>query len=297
MPRRPRPAPREKPSKEKFAANVASSSKVKLPLPKAAPERKLKALDSEPESDDEDGESSSDSDEEDSEEGDSDDGPLGGDTDEDGEESDVDVDAPRVSQWVDDEDLEELDAPPGDTSHGKVEDIVSVVLVSSKSGWFIMCFACNRKRCRTVRQLISSAGNYPLSRPTIDLASLPLGALRRAQRALARAQAEENPSDSEDDSSESGSEPEQVSAKGKESNPNAHKPEWSNKPRTDIAKRGNKNAWVCCFRFITFCITFFFSPIEVTSKKPVTRRRQIVEVPKMVRLLGVDLEVCAHIGV
>ena len=41
---------------------------------------------------------------------------------------------------------------------------------------------------------------------------------------------------------------------------------------------------------------FFFSPIEVTSKKPVTRRRQIVEVPKMVCLLGAALEVCVHIG-
>ena len=77
------------------------------------------------------------------------------------------------------------------------------------------------------------------------MASLPLGALRRAQRALARAQAEENPSDSEEDEksdSESGSEPEEVPAKGKESKPNAHKPDWSNKPRTDIAKRANKNA-------------------------------------------------------
>lgn len=84
---------------------------------------------------------------------------------------------------------------------------------------------------------------HPLSQPTTDLASLPLGALRCAQRALARAQAEENPSDSEEDeSSGSGSEPEEVTAKGKESKPNAHKPEWSNKPRTDIAKRENKNA-------------------------------------------------------
>lgn len=79
-------------------------------------------------------------------------------------------------------------------------------------------------------------------RPPLDLASLPLGTLRRAQRALARAQAEKNPSDSTDEGSESESEPEAVSAKGKESKPNAHKPEWSNKPRTDIAKRPNKNA-------------------------------------------------------
>lgn len=86
-------------------------------------------------------------------------------------------------------------------------------------------------------------GGYSLSHPHIDLASLPLGALRRAQRALARAQAEENPGDSEEDEgSESESGPEEVSVSGKDSKPNAHRPEWSNKPRTDIAKRGNKNA-------------------------------------------------------
>lgn len=85
-------------------------------------------------------------------------------------------------------------------------------------------------------------GDLALIVPPPGLALLPLGALRRAQRALARAQAEENPSDPEDESSGSGSEPEQVSVEGKGSKPNAHKPEWSNKPRTDIAKRSNKNA-------------------------------------------------------
>lgn len=75
-----------------------------------------------------------------------------------------------------------------------------------------------------------------------DLASLPLGALRRAQRALARAQIEEGPSDSEDERSESESDSDDALAKGNESKPNAHKPEWSNKPRTDIVKRQNKNA-------------------------------------------------------
>jgi len=239
MPRRPQPAPREKPGKGEFSGNVASSSKVKLPLPKVGPERKLKAVDSESESDEEDEESNTDSDEGDSEEGDSDGGSLGGESGDDGEESDVDVDAPRVSQWVDDEDLEELEVPVGDASHGKVEDIVRVMPVSPKSRWFIVCY---RRRCKTVRELTISAGNCPLSCLTTDLASLPLGTLRRAQRALARAQAEENPSDSEDESSESGSEPEEVSARGNGGKPNAHKPEWSNKPRTDIAKRGNKNA-------------------------------------------------------
>ena len=83
------------------------------------------------------------------------------------------------------------------------------------------------------------------------MASLPFGALRRAQRALARAQVEENSGDS-DENPELESEPEEVSVKDQESKPNAHKPEWSNKPRTDIAKRSNKNAWVVCVRFLIF---------------------------------------------
>ena len=114
-------------------ANVASSSRVKLPLPRAAPERRLKAVDTESESDEDGDESSPVSDEEASEEGDSSDGSTGENLDEDGEESDMDVDAPRVSQWVDDEDLEELEAPAGDASHGDAEDIVRVALVSLKS--------------------------------------------------------------------------------------------------------------------------------------------------------------------
>ena len=103
-------------------------------------------------------------------------------------------------------------------------------------------FTLYRKPSKTVRRSTMSFRDYPSSHLPTDLASLPLGALRRAQRALARAQAEENPSDSEGERSESGSEPEEALAKGKESKPNAHKPEWSNKPRTDIAKRANKNA-------------------------------------------------------
>ena len=77
-----------------------------------------------------DGEPSSDEDEE----GDSDEG-LSTASGEDEEESDVDMDAPRVAQWVDDEDLEELETHSGDASHGKAadaEDIVRAVHVSPK---------------------------------------------------------------------------------------------------------------------------------------------------------------------
>ena len=94
-----------------------------------------------------------------------------------------------------------------------------------------------------MRRLTTFVKDYALSHLPTDLVSLPLGALRRAQRALARAQAVENPSGSEgEETSEPESEPEEVSAKGKESKPDAHRPEWSSKPRTDIAKRTNKNA-------------------------------------------------------
>ena len=241
MSRRPRPTSREKPGKENFLVGVASSSKIQLHLPKATSRRKLKAVDSEPEPEGKWDEPSSDSDEEDDEDGDGDDVSLG-----DSEESDVDVDAPRVAQWVDEDDLEQLEVVSGDASHGKAvnaEDIVRAVHASLKPGWFIVYSALYRKPSKTVRRSTMSFGDYPSSHLPTDLASLPLGALRRAQHALARAQAEENPSDSEEGKgSESESEPEEVLVKGKESKPNAHKPEWSNKPRTDIAKRANKNA-------------------------------------------------------
>jgi len=131
MPRRPRSASRGKPGKEKPAANVASSSKVQLPLPKATSKRKLKAVDSEPDSGEEwedDDEPGSDSDGEDNEGDDGDDVSLG-----DSEGSDLDVDAPRVAQWVDEDDLEQPEVASGDASHGKAvnaEDIVRVVHVS-----------------------------------------------------------------------------------------------------------------------------------------------------------------------
>lgn len=69
-----------------------------------------------------------------------------------------------------------------------------------------------------------------------------MGALRKAQRALAKANAD---SDSEDESSsDEASENQHVpTSKGKEK-------EWSTKPRTDIAKRSNKHAYALLFYFI-----------------------------------------------
>lgn len=129
MPRRPRPASREKPAKEGALADVASSSKSKLSLPKVTSKRSPQAAASEPESveeyeDDNEGQSS-DSEEED-EGGGSDDVSLG-DPSQDGEESDIDVDAPRVAQWVDEEDLEQSEVHSGNASFKEAVDMGDIV--------------------------------------------------------------------------------------------------------------------------------------------------------------------------
>ncbi|KAJ3823597.1 hypothetical protein EV361DRAFT_888495 [Lentinula raphanica] len=94
----------------------------------------------------------------------------------------------------------------------------------------------------------SQAQGNSLKTLETDLSSLPMGTLRRAQRML-KVEDVSDASDSESELSD-------------ESNEDiAPKPEWSLKPRTDISKRKNKHA-----------------PIEMTSKKPVTRRRTVVSV-------------------
>ncbi|PPQ62840.1 hypothetical protein CVT24_000534 [Panaeolus cyanescens] len=91
-----------------------------------------------------------------------------------------------------------------------------------------------------------------------DLQDIPLGALRKAQQVLSRAQPDSDDSESESDSDD---EPEEITGKGKAK----EKVEWSTAPRKDIAKRSNKHA-----------------PTEVTSKRPVSRKRIVVDVPKVV---------------
>ncbi|KAG5647949.1 hypothetical protein DXG03_006983 [Asterophora parasitica] len=133
------------------------------------------------------------------------------------DEDEDDVDAPRVAQWVDEDELvlDDEDEDEGDTQKGGPSDL------------------------KTLQD---------------DLYGLPLGALRKAQNMLSQAEVDSEDSDESENENE---ESEPVSAKGKEK----EKPEWSIKPRTDIAKRANKHA-----------------PIEVTSKRPVTRKRTVVEV-------------------
>lgn len=70
------------------------------------------------------------------------------------------------------------------------------------------------------------------------MASLPLGALRMAQRALAQAQPDSD-SEAENDVDDGSPDPEGVPEVEEK---RADKPEWSAKPRTDISKRKNKHA-------------------------------------------------------
>ncbi|KAF5374881.1 hypothetical protein D9758_000320 [Tetrapyrgos nigripes] len=141
------------------------------------------------------------------------------------EQEDEDADAPRIAQWVDEDDLN------GDSDSGLEEG-------PSKNP---LCSYC-----------IPGISVY-IYHQFQDLSELSMGALRRAQQALSHTAESDSDSESEA-SSESESE---------EDSDNAHpqEKEWSIKPRPDIGKRQNKHA-----------------PTEVSSKKPVTRRRTIVQV-------------------
>ncbi|KAF9457058.1 hypothetical protein BDZ94DRAFT_1203379 [Collybia nuda] len=88
----------------------------------------------------------------------------------------------------------------------------------------------------------------------VDVADLPLGALRKAQNILAPVKRDLNDVNTVD-RTEPGVRPVKSGNKVKV------KSEWSLKPRPDIAKRTGKNA-----------------PTEITSKRPVTRKRVVVDV-------------------
>ncbi|TFK98787.1 hypothetical protein BDV98DRAFT_606570 [Pterulicium gracile] len=244
MPRRPRPASRQDPKALRQSATEKSKLKP-IPQPKSTQngKRKLEQISSHQDSEDED------EDEDDFIQvprggDDSDIGPgtavpgSEDDLDEDEEEEeeeeeeDIDLDAPRVSQWVDED--EELDG---------AEEEEDADLPTRKSPI------------------------QDIDKLQDDLSSLPLGALRKAQRVLAQAQADSSDSsEGEEDSDADGFPEEQDAAEdsdGEEDAPkkNPNKVEWSNTPRDDIPKRASKTA-----------------PVEVTSKRPVTRRMKVVEI-------------------
>ncbi|KAF8922582.1 hypothetical protein CPB85DRAFT_1372164 [Mucidula mucida] len=126
-----------------------------------------------------------------------------------------DADAPRVVQWVDDEDDwqqadEEPEAGPSTSRSTKRLDL------------------------------------------HLDLSTLSMGTLRNAQRTLLRAEAIESSDEDEDEDR-----PQPASAKGK----GKEVVEWSAHPKPVIQSRVSKHA-----------------PVEVTSKRPVSRKRTVVDV-------------------
>ncbi|KAG1751243.1 hypothetical protein EDB19DRAFT_1628444 [Suillus lakei] len=103
---------------------------------------------------------------------------------------------------------------------------------------------------------------YPTYLP-LDLSSLPLGMLRKAQRTLSETRAltdseSESDAPSEEDAyaTDDDERPRSTTAKDKDK----EQPDKHSKPRKDLAKRSSKHA-----------------PTEITSKRPVTRRRTVIE--------------------
>ncbi|KAF8133799.1 hypothetical protein EV363DRAFT_1161765 [Boletus edulis] len=153
-----------------------------------------------------------------------------------------DIDAPRVAQWISDDVDLELQEHTDDASDSEGADSDD-----DHSG----------NEAGPSRRLVSRSLQD-------DLSTLPLGTLRSAQRSLARvqafsatesdseAQSEGNVSASEDD--DSSLHPTKATGKHEES---PHQP---SKPNNGPAKRTNKHA-----------------PVEITSKRPVSRRRLVVD--------------------
>ncbi|KXN90067.1 rRNA biogenesis protein RRP36 [Leucoagaricus sp. SymC.cos] len=160
---------------------------------------------------------------------------------EESEEDNLDSDegdayAPRMSQWVDDD--EELD---GEFEEEREADDVPETEEYVDELALQLCLFL-----------------------AIDLSQLPFGTLKKAEYVLNHAEVvtglEADDDEESDDDSISASEddgPVAQTSNGKSS------VEWSTKPRRDIGKRSNKHA-----------------PMEVTSKKPASRFRQVVEVKK-----------------
>ncbi|TCD69934.1 rRNA bioproteinsis protein rrp36 [Steccherinum ochraceum] len=221
MPRRPRPASRRPPQSAQQTVTtraaptqqrnndtqpVASSSKVQLKPIKSSKGKHVQSSDEEDEGQG-DVTESAESGDEDVEE------------DEEEEEQDLDADAPRIAQWVDEEELE-LDSLGDDEED---EDV------------------------------LDEDDEKPVDMGALQdgLSSVPFGTLRKAQNVLSRAEREEDGSES--DESSSGSEPdEQPSSYAKHPG--------KEREKHAIEHRKNKHA-----------------PMEVTSKRPVPRKKVEIE--------------------
>lgn len=162
-------------------------------------------------------------------------------------DEDIDPDAPRVAQWEPDD--FEVNSDPQDEDTSEEEDQPEektagpsqVHLVSDSRDQGIEIIISDlpiRNHSRPVCQSVNHCCTRIDSRT--DLSILPLGALRKAQRALALAQAE---SDFDEDGDSSDGE---ISA-GDSGKVEQKRPEWNTNPRRDLAKRSSKHAYVYAY--------------------------------------------------
>lgn len=175
-----------------------------------------------------------------------------------GSESDnnADVDAPRVVQWVDEDDLEaeaaessEAEESEDDEGGEGVDDVVGVLEYSS-------CFIFHTHIDLYERRSHSKrVGSHLLGYKRLyltellsfsDLSSLPFGALQKAQRVLAQTKAysdSEDDNDGDEGSDGSGSEPEEPTSRWSREEKGKAKEE-KPKSKKDITKRSSKHAYV-----------------------------------------------------
>lgn len=117
-----------------------------------------------------------------------------------------------------------------------------------------------------------------------DLASISFGTLLKARHVLDESESESN-SDASDDSEDEESHSENLSsAVGHPGNSQNTLPK-RGKTSGSIEKRTNKHALVVTEFDYKYRAKFIFSPTEMPSNRPVTRRRQVTDVKKSVRAI------------
>lgn len=132
----------------------------------------------------------------------------------------------------------------------------------------------HRKRYKKVCSLYHG---LPCLITCLDLSNFPLGALRKAQYTLGQAEVYSE-SEADDESNQSSGD----DGESKDQSKGKRKPEWSLKPKSEIPKRRNKHTYVLWPINFIHHIDVVPSPMEISSKRPVTRRRQVVEVKNSV---------------
>lgn len=245
MPRRPRPASRQRPQQSSGPSKINDPPVAKTTSKRSQPDGHSRGPHTEPQTEsEEDSEEQGDEDEED-------------DLSEGAYEEDVDVDAPRVAQYVGEEELDDQLDEASESESSDDEDGFTAGpahLVSIMRNYHYDSDTNHvRKVYATVRAALCSSEAYHLIhlRSPLDLSSLPLGALRKAQQALSKAKALSD-SEDEDDAEDnvgsasqdaSDSEPEELDVKGQQKDP-------ATKEKKEIAKRKHKHAYV--FTSFTF---------------------------------------------